>query len=66
MIQQGEDAVLAHKVKMRVKANLRAQRYERQKDDAVYVPANLGVNHPDHGMNWAEHQAEKQARQKSS
>jgi hypothetical protein len=51
---------------MGVKKNLRAARYEAQKYNQVYTPANLGVNHPDYGMSMKEHLAEKEARQKSS
>ena len=52
---------------MEAKRKRRASIYEREKHDD-YVPANLGVNHPDYGMSMKDHEAEKIARnpQKSS
>lgn len=56
-----------HRLKMEAKRKRRASIYEREKHDD-YVPANLGVNHPDYGMSMKDHEAEKVARntQKSS
>jgi hypothetical protein len=45
---------------MGVKKALRAK-HPRVTPD-VYVSANLSAHHPDYGMNWADHQKEKNAR----
>jgi hypothetical protein len=52
----------AHLIKMAAKKILRERMYASNKT-IEYVPANLGVDHPDYGMNWAEHSAEKDNRQ---
>ena len=51
-----------HIVRMRTKEALREHRYNAQKDEPSYIPANLGKNHPDWGMSMKDHIVEKELR----
>lgn len=50
-----------HKEKMQSKKIARERLY-RKMTETVYIPCNLGVNHPDYGMSWEDHQSAKAQR----
>jgi ribosomal protein L39E len=56
-----EEKRIAHYVRMQTKKNVREHNYNRD-FKTHYIPANLSRNHPDYGMNMADHLAEKEKR----
>jgi hypothetical protein len=60
-----EELLKAHLVKMGAKKIVRNRMYEQMKGPN-YIRANIGVNHPDYGMTFAEHFEEKAKRIKNS
>lgn len=56
------ERAIKHKVRVEVKKAMRARRYNMQKNNPVYIPANLSRKHPDYGMSMQDHLMEKEAR----
>lgn len=52
-----------HKARMEAKKLRRERLYNMQKQDPVYVPANLSTHHVDYGMSWEDHLAAKKERE---